>query len=132
MWRRRRRRSAAAQSRALMTASSIWIGKKDLLTRLALPLEACFNLVRNPLAANRVLRQDRQQLVVDADGFVDLAAEIVAWLEALRREPAADAAALYDDQALRGTRPHQPAETASRFRSRTWQDPTLSCCRHRY
>ena len=47
-----------------------------------------------PIAVHARVGHDQQELVADADGFVDLFVELPAALDVLRGEPAADSARL--------------------------------------
>jgi len=58
-----------------------------LVAHLALAGLGDFRL--HPLALHAVRRQDQQQLVVQADGFVDLLVEFPAALHVVRSKPAA-------------------------------------------
>jgi len=60
----------------------------------ALLLQGRLDLGLDPVAPDRRLREDEQQLVVDADGAVDLVAEAIPDLQVFGREPAAHPLAL--------------------------------------
>src|ERR1039458_6192554 len=66
-------------------------GKQDLSLLLDLPLARDGDLRPHPLARHAGRRKDEQQLVIDANGFVNLPVDLFPALQFVRGEPAADA-----------------------------------------
>ena len=65
--------------------------KKHRAVLASFALERYFHFGFHPRASDRILRQDEEELVVNADSLVDAGSELVADLQILWRVPAADA-----------------------------------------
>src|SRR5208337_1106155 len=68
--------------------------KQHPLTFLHLTFASLGNLGPHPLTAHAVLGEDQQQLVMQANGLVDLLVQLAASLDVVGREPAAHALGL--------------------------------------
>src|SRR5215831_12816146 len=62
--------------------------KEDDRTLLAFPCQGSFDFLFHPLARHRRLGQDKEQLVIEADGLVNPGAEAVADFHSFRGKPA--------------------------------------------
>src|SRR5664280_817345 len=65
------------------------MGNNNCLPSRFLPLARIGNFGFDPVTAHAVLGEDQQQLVMQADGLVDLLVQLAAALHFLRRKPAA-------------------------------------------
>src|SRR5664280_594114 len=70
------------------------MGNNNCLPSRFLPLARIGNFAFDPVAAHAVLGEDQQQLVMQANGLVDLLVQLAASLHFLGREPAAHALGL--------------------------------------
>src|SRR5215467_3079738 len=68
--------------------------EKDHFIFFAFPGQCSLYLLLNPLACHRMLRQDQQELIVKANGFVDTGSDLCSYFQIFGRIPATNAFAL--------------------------------------